>query len=48
MKTETATKNKKERMDRILALMGIRMIGRDMAEVPEKIPVPESKEEQKE
>ena len=35
---ETATKNKKTRLDHILASAGIRMIDGHIAEVPEKIP----------
>lgn len=34
---ETATKNKKEQLDNLLAILGVRMIGRDLAETPEKI-----------
>lgn len=36
MRTETAAQNKKERLDRVLELLGVRMIGGEIAEIPEK------------
>ena len=38
MKKETATKNKKTRLDYLLSLVGMRMIDGNIAEIPEKIP----------
>ena len=36
MRTETATQNKKEDVDHVLGLFGLRAIGGVIAEIPEK------------
>lgn len=45
--TETATKTRNDKISRLLASLGVRTIGRDVAETPERTDLPYSNDKRR-